>query len=98
MGKLPASAMGRFLESDIELPGNFDSVYDMEKLENGSIRLAASSTEGGIEVWDSGDGGTTWEQQEQFQDSFPADSMPTAVGIFSGGCHLGQQYEGNRGG
>ena len=80
-GEASSTAMGRFLESDIELPGNFDSVYDMEKLENGSIRLAASSTEGGIEVWDSGDGGTTWEQQEQFQDSFPADSMPTAVGI-----------------
>lgn len=80
-GEASSAAMGRFLESDIELPGNFDSVYDMKKLENGSIRMAASSAEGGIEVWDSGDGGETWEKQEQFQDSFPADGMPTAVGI-----------------
>lgn len=56
-------AMGRFLEEEVEFPIVLGNVYDMRRLENGTIRvLGGNGDNGKKEVWDSKDKGTTWEK------------------------------------
>ena len=57
------AAMGRYLESEIELPVNDGSleVLDIVRLADGRLRLAGSAAEVGVALWDSSDGGDTWE-------------------------------------
>ncbi len=55
-------AMGRFLEEDVELPVVFGDIFDMKKLEDGTIRIAGSNADNGvIGVWESKDKGASWE-------------------------------------
>lgn len=56
-------AMGRFLEEDVELPIMFGNIYDMKKLEDGTIRIIGKNADDNMEtVWDSKDAGATWEK------------------------------------
>ncbi len=56
-------AMGRFLESDVVLPIVFGNIFDMRKLEDGTIRIIGSSGDDGSKtVWDSKDSGANWEK------------------------------------
>lgn len=62
-----AGGTGRFMEEEVSLPENFDAILDMEKLQDGRIRLVGFQwKEGEAEgsVWDSSDGGGSWEKQE----------------------------------
>lgn len=61
------TAMGRFLEEDVELPVVFGNIYDMKKLEDGTIRIIGGNGDNGNkETWDSKDGGTSWEKAYDF--------------------------------
>lgn len=56
-------AMGRFLEEDVTLPIVFGNIYDMRKLEDGTIRIIGNNADNGTEmVWDSKDSGENWEK------------------------------------
>ncbi|MCI8484203.1 MAG: carbohydrate ABC transporter substrate-binding protein [Lachnospiraceae bacterium] len=56
-------AMGRFLEEEVELPIALGNIYDMKRMGNGTIRVMCSNGDNGNkEVWDSKDGGKTWEK------------------------------------
>ncbi len=55
-------AMGRFLEEEVDTGVVFGNIYDMKKLEDGSLRIVGSNGDDGKSgVWDSKDGGKTWE-------------------------------------
>ena len=55
-------AKGRYLESDVDFPENTDRVYDMVKLEDGTIRIAAEDSNGQKAVWNLQEDGSTWEK------------------------------------
>lgn len=66
-------AMGRFLEEDVTLPIVFGNIYDMRRLEDGTIRIIGKNADNGTEtVWDSKDSGANWEKAfdapEEIQD------------------------------
>ena len=54
-------AMGRYMEEELSLPAEFSSIYDMKKLEDGSIRIAGCS-EDRESVWETKDLGISWEK------------------------------------
>ena len=55
--------MGRFLEEELDIGGVFGNIFDMKKLEDGSVRIAGSDGNNGLKgVWDSKDAGATWEK------------------------------------
>lgn len=60
--KKAEGAKGRYLESDVDFPENTDRVYDMVKLEDGTIRIAAEDSEGKKAVWNLQKDGNTWEE------------------------------------
>lgn len=62
-----SAAMGRYMESEIALPEGSLRVLDIKELEDGTLRLVADSPESMI--WDSKDGGTTWEQKENIEEA-----------------------------
>lgn len=56
-------AMGRFLEEDVTLPIVLSTVYDMKKLEDGTIRILGDNGDNGARtIWDSKDSGVNWEK------------------------------------
>lgn len=56
-------AMGRFLEEDVTLPIVFSNIYDMRKLDDGTIRIIGDNGDDGVRtVWDSKDSGASWEK------------------------------------
>ncbi len=59
--------MGRFLEEAVDTGICFANIYDMQKLEDGSIRLIGE--DGDTEkdgVWESKDDGKTWNKVFDF--------------------------------
>ncbi len=55
-------AMGRFLEEEVDTGVVFGNIYDMKKLEDGSLRIVGSNGDNGRSgVWESTDGGETWK-------------------------------------
>lgn len=60
------TAMGRFLEEEVTLPTEFSNIYDMKKLEDGTIRFIGSDGNGLKNAWDSRDFGATWEKAFDF--------------------------------
>ncbi len=65
--------MGRFLEEDVTLPITFSNIYDMKKLEDGTIRIIGNNGDDNTKtVWDSKDSGANWEKAydapEELQD------------------------------
>lgn len=60
-------AMGRFLEEEIDTGVALDNIFDMKKLEDGTVRLIGSNADNYQKgAWDSKDGGASWEQAYQF--------------------------------
>lgn len=56
-------AKGRFLEEDVTLPIVFGDIFDMKKLEDGTIRIIGINGDNGTKtVWDSKDFGVNWER------------------------------------
>ena len=56
-------AKGRFLEEDVTLPIVFGNIFDMKKLEDGTIRIIGINGDNGTKtVWDSKDLGANWEK------------------------------------
>ena len=56
-------AMGRFLEDDVKLPIVFNDIFDMRKLEDGTIRVIGNNGDDGSKTaWDSKDSGVNWEK------------------------------------
>ncbi len=55
------TAKGRYLEADIELPEN-TAVYDMVKLEDGTLRIALGDQKGRESVWDLQEDGKSWQK------------------------------------
>lgn len=61
------TAMGRFLEEDVELPIVLGNIYDVKKLEDGAIRMIGDNGDNGNkEAWDSKDNGDSWEKAYDF--------------------------------
>lgn len=58
-------AHGRFLEEELDTEGKFDFIYDMKRLEDGSLRLAVSA---GVNtaVWELADDGKTLNKVYDF--------------------------------
>ncbi len=55
-------AMGRFLEEELDTGVVFGNIYDMKKLDDGSLRIIGTNEDNGNSgVWDSADGGKTWQ-------------------------------------
>lgn len=60
-------AMGRFLEEEVDTTVVFGNIYDMKKMEDGSIRIIGSDGDIGIKcAWESKDSGKTWEKLFEF--------------------------------
>lgn len=86
------SAMGRYLEQDLDIPDVM--VRDIARLEDGTIRLlggpSMESEEDGspYTMWDSTDGGETWEQAavlpEEFDDAYFMDMTLASDGSAAG--------------
>ncbi len=53
---------GRYLEEDVALPENTDRIYDLVQLEDGTMRIATSDTDGREAVWDLKEDGASWEK------------------------------------
>lgn len=54
-------AMGRFLEEEVDTGVVFSNIYDMKKMEDGSLRIVGTNGDNGNSgVWTSTDGGKTW--------------------------------------
>lgn len=55
-------AMGRFLEEELDTGVVFGNIYDMKKLDDGSLRIVGTDGDNGNSgVWDSTDAGKTWQ-------------------------------------
>lgn len=72
-GESGDTAMGRYMESEIALPEGIWMLYSGRILDDGSLRILAS-TETETAVWDSADNGTTWEESftmpEEYADKY----------------------------
>lgn len=56
-------AMGRFLEDDVTLPIVFGNIFDLRKLEDGTLRIIGNNGDDGSKTaWDSKDSGANWEK------------------------------------
>ncbi len=61
------AAMGRFLEEEMEGGMLFGDIYDMKKMEDGTIRLIGCDADKGKKcAWDSKDAGKSWEKAFDF--------------------------------
>lgn len=60
------TAMGRFLEEEIILPTEFYNIYDMKKLEDGTVRFIGTDGNGIDGAWESKDTGNSWEKVYDF--------------------------------
>ena len=58
------NAKGRFLESEVALPEEVESIYCMGKLSDGKIEVVAKADGAKCLVFLSGDGGESWTTQE----------------------------------
>lgn len=60
-GSGTSSGMGRYLEEEVTLPPEAGNIYDMVKMENGDIRIAAGFDMAAA-IWQSKDAGGSWEK------------------------------------
>ncbi|SDG69508.1 ABC transporter substrate-binding protein [Marvinbryantia formatexigens] len=56
-----STAMGRYMESEIALPEEIRAIYDQQELEDGTLRVLSGGDT--TAVWESGDGGASWEKK-----------------------------------
>lgn len=60
-------ARGRFLEEEVDTGEVFREIYDMKKLEDGTLRIIAlSEDDGQYGAWDSKDQGVSWKKAYNF--------------------------------
>jgi len=60
-------AMGRFLEEEMDTGVVFGNIYDMKKLEDGTLRILGADGDNGQKgAWDSKDQGVSWEKAYDF--------------------------------
>lgn len=91
-GEENGTALGRYLEQDLDIPDVM--VRDIARLEDGTIRLLGGPSLAGEEdgspysMWDSTDGGETWEQAavlpEEFDDAYFMDMTLASDGKAAG--------------
>ncbi len=59
-------AKGRFLEEELDMGVAFSRIYDMKKMEDGSLRIVGEDEENkNSGVWESADAGKTWKSVYQ---------------------------------
>lgn len=63
------AAMGRYLESDVALPEGFD-IRDIVRLSDNTIRVVGEEQDVGYTIWDSGDGGESWERTASLPEEY----------------------------
>lgn len=63
LGAEQTGASGRYLETDVSLPEvqGCLRLYDIVRMEDGRLRILGADEESGVSVWDSADGGDSWE-------------------------------------
>ena len=100
-------AMGRYLEEDVNLPEDCKSLYGLQPLENGKLRVIYTTAEKNIIIADSDDGGTSWQAGEPINEkleinldggnitSMPAPSISDKGDIFF--CVYIQEDENSEG-
>lgn len=83
MGSLPAgaqevegTAMGRYLEGDLTLPEENFRAYDIVRTQEETLRVAGNGSQG-YSIWDSADGGVTWEQTGTFPEEYNEEAFLT---------------------
>ncbi len=60
-------AMGRFLEEEVDTGVVFGNIYDVKKLDNGTLRIIGSNGDDESKsAWDSKDKGASWEKAYDF--------------------------------
>lgn len=62
-GSQEGTAKGRYLESELKLPEGADVVMDVCRMADGSIRIAAGDSKDKGGIWETKDGGKTWEMK-----------------------------------
>ena len=60
------TAMGRYLETEVNLPEEAPLLMGICKLEDGSLRIAARNEQAENSFWRSKDNGETWEKEADF--------------------------------
>ena len=77
------TAMGRYLESDVALPEDI-YVLDIVRTKEGTLRIVGQDNDSIISMWDSSDGGETWEQTgalpEEYADHYYPDIVLNPTG------------------
>ena len=61
-GKRELKAAGNYQENKAGIPPEADYLKDLVQMENHSLRLAGGTAEGSLFIWESDNGGETWEQ------------------------------------
>lgn len=91
MSSLPAgaqevegTAMGRYLEEDLTLPEENFRAYDIVRTKEGTLRIAGNGSQG-YSLWDSADGGATWEQTGAFPEEYREEAFLTMALSPAGG-------------
>lgn len=81
--KEDGQAMGRYLEEDAVMPEGMTSALDMVKMED-RIRILGMNERGGYTLWDSRDGGDSWETAGKLaEDKFGGNGIWLGMGALS---------------
>ena len=86
--KTTSSAMGRYLEEEIPLPGGKQRILNIRFLDNGSIAGIMESDEGMMALWSTTDYGKNWEQQYEIPISAENQEFISEAVIFNDGSIL----------
>ncbi len=57
-------AKGRYREEKVDLPFSVQHIFDVQCKEDGNVRILFENEPGSFYYWQSGDGGSSWEQKE----------------------------------
>lgn len=60
------AAKGRYLETELKLPEGADVIQDVCRMADGSIRMAAGDSEDKGGIWETKDGGKTWDKKMDY--------------------------------
>lgn len=80
-GEGEAKAMGRYLESDVNLPKDCERVEAIEFLEDGTLRFCYRNADYEAMYADSNDNGDTWGESISLKDLFRVDSDQTDIAM-----------------
>ncbi|WP_434311112.1 extracellular solute-binding protein [Hominifimenecus sp. rT4P-3] len=77
-------AMGRFVETEYPLPEGAEYIYDIRKLEDGTLRMAAAGDDG-LMLFSSPDDGKSWEAMSYEKEKMTGAMIQTACWSPDGG-------------